>query len=48
MKIYQAEATVRRTLYFFHGTDEETRCKVFSHEWTDYPSSLFETDSRLT
>ena len=45
IKIYQDEATVTRTLCFFHGADEET---IFSHEWTDYPSSLFETNTRLT
>ena len=48
IKIYQDETTVARTLRFFHGTGEETRCKVFSHEWTDYPSSLFETDPIFT
>ena len=48
IKIYQDEATVTRTLLFFHGVGEETRCKVCSHEWADYPSSLFETDPRLT
>ena len=31
-----------------YGADEETRCKVFLHGWTDYPSSLYETDPRLT
>ena len=48
IKIYQDETTVTRTLRFFHGAGEETRCKVFSHERTDYPSSLFETNPRLT
>ena len=48
IKIYRDETTVIRTLCFFHGAGEETRCKVFSHEWTGYPSSLFETDPRLT
>ena len=26
---------------------KKTRHKVFSHEWTDYPSSLFEVDPTL-
>ena len=34
IKIYQDKTTVIRTLCFFHGADEERRCKVFSHEWT--------------
>ena len=29
IKICQYETTVTRTLHFFHGTGEETRCKVF-------------------
>ena len=48
IKIYKDETSVTRTLCFFHSADEETRYKVISHEWTDYPSSLFETDPRLT
>ena len=48
IKIYQDKNATTRTLRFFHGAGEETRCKVFSHEWSDYPSSLFETDPRLT
>ena len=32
IKIYQDETTVTRSLCFFHGADEETRCTVFSHE----------------
>ena len=48
IKIYQDETSVTRTLCFFYSADEETRYKVFSHEWTDYPSSLFETDPGLT
>ena len=46
IKIFQDETTVTRTLRFFHGASEGTRCEVFSHEWTDYPS-LFETDPTL-
>ena len=37
VKMYQDETTVTRTLRFFHGASEETRCRVFPHEWTDYP-----------
>ena len=48
IKIYQDETAVTKTLCFFYGADEETRCKAFSHEWTDYSSSLFETVPRLT
>ena len=48
IKIYQDETTVTRTLCSFLGADEETRCKVFSREWTNYPLSLIETDARLT
>ena len=48
IKIYQDETIVTRTLRLFHGAGEETRYEVLSHEWTDYPSSLFETDPRLT
>ena len=38
------ETTVTKTFCFSNGAEEEARCTVFSHEWTDCPSSLFETD----
>ena len=47
IKIYQDETTITRTLCFFHDGDNETRRKVFSHEWTPYPASLFEADPTL-
>lgn len=47
IKIYKDETTITRTLCFFHDADKKTRHKVFSHEWTDYPSSLFEVDPTL-
>lgn len=45
--IYKDESSVSRALCFFQGSDEETRDTAFSHEWTSYPSSLFEVDPRM-
>ena len=32
---------------FFQNADDDTKATVFSHEWTDYPSSLFETNNQI-
>ena len=47
MKIYQNESSVSRALCFFQFNEEHTREAAFSHEWTAYPSSLFEVDPRV-
>ena len=47
VRIYQEESCVTRTLCFLQSCDEQTRKKAFSHEWTNYPSSLFEVDPRV-
>ena len=47
VKIYQEESAVTRALFFCQSADDETRKKTFSHEWTDYPSSLFDLGCRL-
>ena len=47
VKIYQEESAVTRALFFCQSADDETRKKAFSHEWTDYPSSLFNLGCRL-
>ncbi|KAJ8321079.1 hypothetical protein KUTeg_002666 [Tegillarca granosa] len=46
VKIYQDESIVMRALGFFQGKDDNTREIAFSHEWTNYPTSLFDTDQR--
>ena len=47
VKIYQDESSVSRALCFFQSSEEHTREAAFSHEWTAYPSSLFEVDPML-
>ena len=47
VKIYQDESSVSRALCFFQSSEEHTREAAFSHEWTAYPSSLFEVDPRV-
>lgn len=44
-ELYESEAKILRHLHFSRELDEEAKIKVFSHEWTSYPSSLFEVDS---
>ena len=44
VKIYQGESSVSRALCFFQSSEEHTREAAFSHEWTAYPSLLFEDD----
>ena len=46
-KIYQNESAVTRALFFYQSAENETRKIAFSHEWTDYPSSLFDLGCRL-
>ncbi|CAG9771492.1 unnamed protein product [Ceutorhynchus assimilis] len=43
-ELYESEAKMLRHLHFTRELDEEAKIKVFSHEWTPYPSSLFEID----
>ena len=47
IRIYQDETATTRVLCFYRDADPVTRQIAFSHEWTDYPSSLFEVDPRL-
>lgn len=47
VRIYQEESCVSRSLCFLQTCDEQTRKKAFSHEWTNYPSSLFVVDPRV-
>ena len=42
--IYHDETTVTRALCFIKDADTKTRREAFSHECTNYPSSLFEPD----
>ena len=46
-QIYKDELAVTRALCFFHQAGESLRDEAFSHEWTDYPSSLFKPDARF-
>ena len=45
-KVYQHESTVTRALYFAQGANDESKLDAFSHEWVQYPTSLFEPDNR--
>ena len=47
VRIYKEESCVSRTLCFAQTCDDQTRKAAFSHEWTNYPSSLFEVDPRV-
>jgi len=47
VSIYKDDSAVIRDLCFLQSADADTRGTAFSHEWTDYPSSLFEVDPRL-
>lgn len=47
VKIYQDESSVSRALCFFQSSEEHKREAAFSHEWTAYPSRLFEVDPRV-
>ena len=44
-KIYRDESDVTRALCFVQGAGEGTQHEAFSHEWTCYPSSIFEPSS---
>ena len=46
VKLYQDELAVTRVLCFFRDADPDAARFAFSHEWTEYPSSLFEVDPR--
>ena len=45
-KVYQYESMVTRALYFAQGANDESKLDAFSHEWAQYPTSLFEPDNR--
>ena len=45
-KVYQHESMVTRALYFAQGANDESKLDAFSHEWAQYPTSLFEPDNR--
>ena len=46
-QIYKDELAVTRALCFFQQAGESLRDEAFSHEWPDYPSSLFKPDARF-
>lgn len=46
VQVYQDESSVSRALPFFQSCDDHRRNIAFSHEWTKYPTSLFEVDPR--
>lgn len=46
-KVYEDESSVIRHLYFLQNMDNDQKVETFSHEWTSYPSSLFEPDPAL-
>ena len=45
-KVYRHESMVTRGLYFVQGVSDNIRLQAFSHEWTNYPASLFDPDYR--
>ena len=44
--VYQHESMVTRALYFAQGANYESKLDAFSHEWAQYPTTLFEPDNR--
>ena len=48
MQILKGESSVVRALYFTQNISSSARKMAFTHEWAQYPSSLFEPDVRLT
>jgi hypothetical protein len=44
-RLYQDESEVTRALCFLQRAGEALRNEAFTHEWTCYPSSLFEPNS---
>ena len=44
IKLYQDESAVTCALCFSRSADDEIQAQVFSHEWCDYPPSLFKVD----
>ena len=44
-KVYQHESTVTPALYIAQGANDQSKIHVFSHEWTQYPTSLLEPDN---
>lgn len=44
-ELYESEAKMLRNLHFTRELDEEAKIRVFFHEWTEYPPSLFEVTS---
>ena len=47
IQLYQDETSVTRALCFIQGADEVTRNEAFSHEWCQYPPSMFKPDRDL-
>ena len=47
IQLYQDESSVTSALCFIQGADEETRNEAFSHEWCQYPPSMFKPDTDL-
>ena len=46
-KVYQEESAVSRTSCFIQKSSETARKEAFAHEWTPYPSSLFQPDLKF-
>ena len=44
IKLYHGESEVTRALCFIQGAGQDARQKAFSHEWTEFLSSLFESN----
>ena len=46
-KVYEEESNVIRNLYFLQNLSNKEKVETFSHEWTSYPSSLFEPNTQM-
>ena len=46
-KVYEEESNVIRNLHFLQNLSNKEKVETFSHEWTSYPSSLFEPDTNM-
>ena len=46
ISVYKTEVTVTRVLCFLQESNAQEKHEAYSHEWTDYPSSLFEESTK--
>ena len=46
-RVYEEASNVVQHLYFLQNLDNSAKVETFSHEWTTYPSSLFEPDINM-